>query len=332
MMRLPMTRPLRHTLAALGASVMVAAPAGASAGTSAGADGMSQPYAPLPSTIAPPAPTQPVGTDEDGFPVWADGLLAPAPLPPAPVDATRIDARLKGYVLGFKVIDARYDGWIGADSYAVRARLGTAGLGALLRKLDVWAVTEGRWDANGLHPTYHLQQNTDKKRRRVEMRYDYGARSVDVSVIPPNGSQGVPPASAPERFGADDTVSTFLNLMVRRPLLGLPTCGGAVEVFDSKQRYNLRLAERDFDADGKSGGYRGPLRECEVFYEPVSGFDPEDLPDAEEGSTPVRMRVGELDGFDVPLRFSYRISGFRAVIKTDRITLTRPDGTVVELD
>jgi|GEM_PF-959593 len=276
-------------------------------------------------------PTQPLGYDEKGYPVWTEAQMALPELPPAALGATELDVRLKGYVFGLKMISADYDGWIGAERYALRSNLKTSGLGALLKKLRIWAVTEGRLDANGLYPETHVQQNRDKKRRRVEMAYDYSVDKVDVSVIPPNGSQGVPPASPTERFRADDTLSSLLSIMVQRSAHGKAACSGVVPVFDSKQHYNLRLSDRGVERD-KIGDYRGMVRRCDIYYEPVSGFDPEDLPDVEEQSTPIKVWMGDIGGYDIPLKFSYKISGFKAVIKVDELTMRLPDGALIEMD
>ena len=283
-------------------------------------------------------PAQPVEWTQDGYPRWSDAQMALPALPAPPPGATVIDMNLNGYVFGIKLIDADYDGWAGprgADGtgdYALRSDLSTAGLGALLRKLRVWAVTTGTWDAAGLHPRTHLQQNRDKKRRRVEMLYDYGADTVAVSVIPPNGSQGVPPASPAERFSAEDTLSGLFSVVVRRALMGVGACEGTIPVFDSKQHYNLRLVDRGARKDWKKDGLRVPARDCDIYYEPVSGFDPEDLPDADEAATPVKVVLAEIGGLDVPVRFSYKLSGFKAVIKVDELRLQTPDGRVIDID
>ena len=276
-------------------------------------------------------PAQPVGYNDKGYPEWTDAQMELPTLPLAPEGAVTLDVNLNGYVLGIKMIDADYDGWVGEETYALRSNLKTAGLGALLKKLRIWAITQGRWDEAGLHPEMQIQQNRDKKKRRVEMDYDYAAERVNVSVIPPNGSQGVPPASEKERFAADDTLTALLAIMGSRALWDGRPCTGAVPVFDSKQHYRLRLADRGVE-DGKIGDYRGPIRRCDIYYEPVSGFDPEDLPDTEEGATPVKVWMGDLGGYDVPLKFSYKISGFKATIKVDDLLMTFPDGRVIELD
>jgi len=97
--------------------------------------------------------------------------------------------------------------------------------------------------------------------------------------------------------------------MMRGQKIDGPVCSGGVRVFDSKQHYNLRME-----------------RACQVYYEPISGFDPEDLPDAEEGGTPIKIYMKEFPelGLYVPVRFTYKISSIKAVIKLDGMTIKTP--------
>jgi hypothetical protein len=62
---------------------------------------------------------------------------------PAPGE-TAFDFKLKGYVFGIKMINARYKGQFDSQNYMAYSDLKTAGLGALLKKLRIWAITEGR--------------------------------------------------------------------------------------------------------------------------------------------------------------------------------------------
>lgn len=234
---------------------------------------------------------------------------------------TQFDFDLKGYVFGIRLITAKYEGVMENGEYTTRATLKTSGLAALLKKLKIWAITEGRYDRNGLYPLTHTQQNLDKKNRRVEMNYDYDAKRVNVEINPRLGSQGVPPATPKERFEADDTLSTILNLMMRQSAthkghIDAPVCEGDVKVFDSKQHYALRMVKGEPDRK-KFLGKKTDILRCYVYYVPISGFDPEDLPEKKEAETPVTVylvKSPELDMY-VPIRFSYKISGFTAVIK-----------------
>ena len=250
---------------------------------------------------------------------------APYSVPPAPADATQFAFSMKGYVFGFRVVRANYVGYADDTDYAAYADVRTSGLGALLKKMEIWAVSHGRVRGDGsLRPTFHVQQNTDKKNRRVEMNYGPGA--VDVDIRPPLGSQGVPPATPQERFDALDTVTALLH-MTRR---GEAVCSGSVPVFDSKQRYNLRLAPVG-EARVKYLGDKQPATHCHVYYDPIAGYDPEDLPSAEEEATPVDVYFRYYPEVDmhVPVRFAYKVSGFTAVVKMSDLVLVTPEGDIL---
>ncbi len=238
---------------------------------------------------------------------------------------------LKGYVFGLRMINARYEGVMENGDYTVRSYLKTAGLGALLKKLKIWAITHGRYDRSGLYPLTHTQQNLDKKNRRVEMTYNYDTRRVDVAINPRIGSQGVPPATDQERFDADDTLSTIMNLMMRQTQghkghIDAPLCTGDVKVFDSKQHYALRMAKGKTDRK-KFLGEKQQTLTCYVYYLPISGFDPEDLPSQKEANTPVTVHMVKSEELDmyIPTRFSYKISGFKAVIKVTDMRINGRD-------
>jgi len=73
-------------------------------------------------------------------------------------------------------------------------------------------------------------------------------------------------------------------------------------------------------------GYKSETISCDVYYEPISGFDPEDLPDDDESSTPVNVyfkHYPEL-GLYIPIRFTYKISAITAVLKVDEMQYILP--------
>lgn len=244
--------------------------------------------------------------------------------PPSPA-ATQFSFKLKGYVFGFKMITAHYNGYFDGARYAAYSDIKTSGLGALLKKLEIWAVSKGTLQPDKLTADFHVQQNLDRKQRRVEMNYDNALKSVDVNIVPPIGSQGVPPASPSERYIANDTISAILAMMMRGYRLDNPFCEGFLPVFDSKQHYNLRM-ERAGEGKERFNGKKLVTQVCNVYYEPVNGFDPEDLPNQEEGSTPIKIEFMERPdlGLYVPLRFTYKISSIKAVIKLDEMQWAAP--------
>ncbi len=240
-------------------------------------------------------------------------------------DATQFSFKLKGYVFGFKMITAHYNGYIDGDHYAAYTDIKTSGLGAMLKKLEIWAVSKGTHNGLELTPDFQVQQNLDGKNRRVEMNYENVLKTVDVNIIPTLGSQGLPPASPAERYSANDAVSAILDIMMRGQRLDKPFCDGKTRVFDSKQHYNLRM-ERDGTGKERLNGEKIVTQICRIYYEPINGFDPEDLPDAEEASTPIKAEFyanPEL-GLYVPLKFTYKISAIKAVIKLDKMKWISP--------
>ena len=251
-----------------------------------------------------------------------------APGPSA--DATQFKFSLKGYVFGLRMIRAHYTGWFDNSRYTAYADLQTSGLGALLKKLEIWAVSSGTHSPqNGVRPDFHIQQNLDKKNRRVEMNYDNDAKRVDVAILPPLGSQGIPAATPAERFAAHDTVSAIMAIMMQKKYNDGEICNAIIPVFDSKQHYNLRM-ERVGTRKVKFNGKKADTIRCHTYYEPVSGFDPEDLPDNEESATPVNIYLSyqpELDLY-VPVRFTYKISAITAVIKVTDMEIF-PDASYV---
>lgn len=253
--------------------------------------------------------------DKDGYDAAWYALPANTP------QNTHFDFKLKGYVFGLRMITAQYEGVLDNGQYTVRSTLKTSGLAALLKKLKIWAITDGQYSQSGLRPLTHTQQNLDKKSRRVEMAYDNNMRRVSVAINPPIGSQGIPPASPQERFEAHDTLSAILNIMMRQPdneagHINAPLCEGDVKVFDSKQHYALRMVKGETERK-KFLGQKTDIINCNIYYIPISGFDPEDLPEQKEAETPVKIQLVKNDELDmyVPMRFSYKISGFKAVIK-----------------
>jgi len=237
-------------------------------------------------------------------------------------EVTEVEVFLKGYVFGLRIAKVKYQTGFTDNEYYSLASMKTSGLGAFLKKWAIWSVSTGSFDGQDIVPATHLQQNLNKKNRRVEMAY--GTDKVDISIVPPLGSQGVPPASPKERFESDDTLSVLLKLTMGGFKTGDKVCDGTVPVFDSKQHYNLRM-ERDGEKYIKQKGFKGDTIRCKVYYEAISGYDPEDLPSEEEAATPVTVYLSKNEDAQIyiPVKMVYKISGFSAVIKTRDIKIRK---------
>ncbi len=236
--------------------------------------------------------------------------------------ATQVRMKMKGYVFGIRVIKADVITAFNGTNYTGYTDAKSSGLAALLKKMEIWSVTQGRYDKTGLRPDWHVQQNTDKKNRRVEMNYNRNAATVNIAIVPPLGSQGTPPATPRERYSANDTISGILHLMMMGTEINGELCTGKVPFFDSKQHYNLRL-QRVGTKRVKFDGKKKDTIHCRAYYEPISGYDSEDLPSEEEASTPVNVYFKYYPevGVHVPVRFTYKIKGFTAVVKVSDLEL-----------
>jgi hypothetical protein len=255
----------------------------------------------------------------------ADTPPLPASAPhesPSGSEVTEVEVMLKGYVFGIRLATVKFKSGFTDDEYYALASMKTSGLGAFFKKWAIWAVSTGSFDGSDVKPASHLQQNMDKKHRRVEM--SYGADKVDVSIVPPLGTQGTPPASPKQRFESDDTLSVLLTMTMGGFKTMDEPCVGTVPVFDSKQHYNLRM-ERDGEKHIKQRGFKGETIRCKVYYEAVSGYDEEDLPSEEEAAMPVTVYLAKNEdaGVYVPIKMVYKISGFSLVIKTRDIKITK---------
>ena len=86
-------------------------------------------------------------------------------------------------------------------------------------------------------------------------------------------------------------------------------CDRVVPVFDGKQRYDLRF-ERVADKEVDVRGYEGPAVKCNVYYTPVSGFDPEDLASPETYERPLQMWLADVGGgLYLPVHIRGNVSG-----------------------
>lgn len=245
-------------------------------------------------------------------------------IPPGP-NATQFKFKMKGYVFGLRMIKADYYGYTDNGRYALYSNARTSGLAAVLKQMRIWAVAQGRYDRTGMRPDFQVQQNVNKKNRRVEMEYDNAARRVNVHAHPRIGSQGTPPASEAERYEADDPLSVILKLLMTGQAVDGEPCAGKAPVFDNKQHYNLRM-ENMGTKHFKKDGFDTEILRCNIYYDPVNGFDPEDLPSDEEKATPVKISLmfDEAHGLYIPIRATYKISGFKAVLKVTHLEIDGP--------
>jgi len=226
-----------------------------------------------------------------------------------------VSARYSGYLLGLKVlnteIEARFDG----DGYDSEALFKTAGVLRWFNEAEIEAEVEGAMDRSFPKPRDYWHVNgASSKDRRIEI--DFTGDDVVSTVTPRFGSMGQPPATREERLEAVDGLSAILELALNAGRWPDRPCGYGAKVFDGKQRYDLRVVHKE-DRQARLKGYRGPVIACYVYYVPVSGFDPEDLPDEEMKATPLEIWFADTPrlGVYMPVRFSLKLDFGTAVLE-----------------
>jgi hypothetical protein len=81
-------------------------------------------------------------------------------LPVPNADTTQIRVNMKGYVFGFRVIRSDLIAQFDDRNYAAYTDAKSSGLAALLKKMEIWAVTRGTYDRGGLRPDWHVIRKT----------------------------------------------------------------------------------------------------------------------------------------------------------------------------
>lgn len=253
------------------------------------------------------------------YPAGIAGAVNAFDLPEGSVTTYRIDYSGSLSILPIGKLVIR--GELSRDSYTMRADMRTSGLGKLNKSSGLVSNSLGMYGPDGIKPTEHIIQKNDKKNRRTEIAYN-AESAPDVSIVPPRGSMGVPPATDEEKRDATDALSGILKLMMTGHSFEDRPCTGIIPIFDGKQRYNLRL-EAAGVKNIRQKSYSGEVLRCHVYMETVSGYDPEDLLSEEEASTPLEAYLANYDeaGLWIPVKFEYRISGVTVNIQANKISV-----------
>ena len=251
----------------------------------------------------------------DGAPQAASETLLPR----------AIDAQYSGYLLGIKVLNASLDARLSGGEYESDALFETAGLVRWFKKAEIEAEVEGEMDRSYPRPKNYRHMNAaGSKDRTIEITFT--GDDVISDVNPRFGSMGQPPATREERLEAVDALSAILQMALNANRHADRPCGYDARVFDGKQRYDLRMIyEGDYEA--KLKGYKGPVTSCNVYYIPVSGFDPEDLPDEDMENTPLRVWFADTPSYGVsmPVRFELQLDFGKAVIEIRDLDIAMGD-------
>jgi len=241
---------------------------------------------------------------------------------PAPQGETlRLTATYSTSVLIFRVGRIDVTAEVANGRYQADAHVEAAGLAALFTDFEIDSEVEGRLDGTAPRPDrYGHVERTGEKVRTVEVGFETGVAQPNAE--PPFSSWGQPPASEADRTGTIDPMTAVLFLSQSLAETQGEPCTGSLPVFDGKQRYNLNLTARGTE-EIRTRGWRGEALVCDAYYEPISGYDPEDWPEPGETRHPLRLwiaPVGDGAAF-IPVRAHTR-AGFGGVtIEAREITL-----------
>lgn len=263
-----------------------------------------------PSLAQDPAPT-PEATPE----------AVPGAAPEAASPRRDVSIIYNGYLLGLRVMKATVTATVEDGGYQSDAVFRSAGIAGLFKDARIEAGVGGVLDEERLAPRRYEHRNLASSKNRV-IAIDFVPDDVVSTVTPPFGSMGQPPATREERLGSFDPITAFLAIALEG---GDSPCDRTVPVFDGKQRFNLRFAPAEYE-EINSRAYDGPAWHCYMYYQPVAGFDPEDLADPEDYARPMHMWLADLgDGQWAPVRIRARVSGVGVRVEASRARVVSED-------
>ncbi len=225
-----------------------------------------------------------------------------APAPGHPPEAKRVAMTMNGSVLGLRIVKVSIDAALAPHAYTGATSFRSAGVAGFFKTATVTSAAEGAVTDAGLAPAvYRHTETTGKKTRNVHLTF--GADDVNVIAEPRFGSLGDPAPTPAQKAEALDPVSLILTLMT----FDDGPCPQTLPVFDSKQRYDL-VFEPLGEETVRTRAYRGPATKCAMRYQPIAGYDPEDLAEPEVYATPAHLWIATTeDGVKAPVRFKYRV-------------------------
>jgi hypothetical protein len=250
------------------------------------------------------------------------GVLLPSVRADEAVEGqSTVTAHYTGSILIFKVGEITLSAQFADDRYIADTHLRAAGLAALFTDFDIRAQVSGQMDSAGPRPsTYSHVERTGSKVRAVAMSFDGDIAAASAS--PPFGSLGDPAASAEQRTGTIDPMSAVFFLSTIHAT-DLSVCSGRIPVFDGKARYDLRLENNGLE-QVRTAAWRGDAVVCQVWYEPIAGYDPEDYPSDEELTHPLTIWLAPFNAgrLHVPVRIHTRAGYGGVTIEARRIDVT----------
>ncbi|MBB35709.1 MAG: hypothetical protein CME88_05360 [Hirschia sp.] len=192
-------------------------------------------------------------------------------------EARKFRVELDGYVPptswlpqilgGRAVIEAR----VTPESYSIDSRVRAAGILDWFVDYSSTLNSRGRITSNGVTPVFY-QALDDEGRKNRQTRITHEDDRVDVTVTPPHGNLGDPPATMEQKLEAMDPMSALMALSMNPDATIENPCQGVMRIFDGKGRYNLHLSLNQHLDKMDAPGWKGPAFVCNVRYEELAGY------------------------------------------------------------
>jgi hypothetical protein len=238
----------------------------------------------------------------------------------SPAHAADFEAIYGAYFLGLKVMQTELEARFRPDSYEVRSMYRTDGLISWIKQDEIVSMVNGRTDGERLSPAHFQHRDVLQRGRTVTM--EFAPDDIEVTAEPPYSTFGEPPATQPHRRGALDLVSGIMQASMNIDDDPAYPCGRDIPIFNGKERYDLRMAYAG-RVEAETDGYTGPAIACHVYYIPVAGFDPDDVPEEKYLNTPLTVWFTDTEEheFHIPVRFSYPVGIGALVIEAKSLSL-----------
>jgi hypothetical protein len=170
-----------------------------------------------------------------------------------------------------KVLDAQVELTSQGPAFDGAARLHSAGLLEIFKKIEERAAGTGKVVGGEVRPGVFRYDNPgERKYRRVEVAWS--DHEVVTTAAPAIKTWGDPPATPAQKLEAADPLTQVMRFALAGPQG--PDCHGVARFFDGMQRYDLEFLGRAPVQRGdreKRLGLTEPVR-CQVRYREISGF------------------------------------------------------------
>ncbi|MCE7030789.1 DUF3108 domain-containing protein [Jiella avicenniae] len=196
-------------------------------------------------------------------------VLTPATAPAAAdrVVTTEYGMALIGLIIGKATFDTKIDG----NSFSVKGRMSSAGLGQLVSKTGGTSQVSGRVTSRGFAPErYGLDYTSDGKRWSSDVSFRSGR--VTGSNVSPKRSADEKPSYVPVQRSQLASVVDPLSGMMVRTSDPASVCRRTLPLYDGWSRLDLKLSPKARRTVSLSG-YDGDAVVCNVRIDPVSGYD-----------------------------------------------------------